>query len=272
MIMSIKLVAIDLDGTLLNDNKQLTEENIAAINAASKMGVNIVLCTGRPITGIQRYLAQLELQNEKEYAITYNGGLAQTINGEILIKHTLSFQDYLAAEAFSRQVGVHFHVDGKNHIYTANKNISQYTVGESFLVEMGLRYRSVEEMNPDLEMPKVMFIDDPKVLSKALDQIFNRFQDEFSVVQSEPYFIELMPKNVSKGNAVKELAERLHLSLDQVMAIGDQGNDLSMIKTAGIGVAMENGIDEVKKNAQFITANNNESGVAKAIRKFVINK
>ena len=81
-----------------------------------------------------------------------------------------------------------------------------------------------------------------------------------------------MPKNVSKGNAVKELAERLHLSLDQVMAIGDQGNDLSMIKTAGIGVAMENGIDEVKKNAQFITANNNESGVAKAIRKFVINK
>jgi Cof subfamily protein (haloacid dehalogenase superfamily) len=163
-------------------------------------------------------------------------------------------------------------VDGKNHIYTANKNISQYTVGESFLVEMGLRYRSVEEMNPDLEMPKVMFIDDPKVLSKARDQIFNRFQDEFSVVQSEPYFIELMPKNVSKGNAVKELAERLHLSLDQVMAIGDQGNDLSMIKTAGIGVAMENGIDEVKKNAQFITANNNESGVAKAIRKFVINK
>ena len=212
------------------------------------------------------------LQNEKEYAITYNGGLAQTINGEILIKHTLSFQDYLAAEAFSRQVGVHFHVDGKNHIYTANKNISQYTVGESFLVEMGLRYRSVEEMNPDLEMPKVMFIDDPKVLSKARDQIFNRFQDEFSVVQSEPYFIELMPKNVSKGNAVKELAERLHLSLDQVMAIGDQGNDLSMIKTAGTGVAMENGIDEVKKNAQFITANNNESGVAKAIRKFVINK
>ena len=95
MIMSIKLVAIDLDGTLLNDNKQLTEENIAAINAASKMGVNIVLCTGRPITGIQRYLAQLELQNEREYAITYNGGLAQTINGEILIKHTLSFQDYL---------------------------------------------------------------------------------------------------------------------------------------------------------------------------------
>lgn len=69
--MSIKLIAIDLDGTLLNDNKQLTEANIAAINAASKIGVNVVLCTGRPITGIQRYLTQLDLTNEKEYAVTY---------------------------------------------------------------------------------------------------------------------------------------------------------------------------------------------------------
>lgn len=167
---------------------------------------------------------------------------------------------------------MHFHVDGKNHIYTANKNISTYTVGESFLVEMGLRYRAVNEMDPNLEMPKVMFIDDPKVLSKARDQIFAKFQDNFSVVQSEPYFIELMPQNVSKGNAVTELAARLNLTLDQVMAIGDQGNDLSMIKAAGTGVAMENAIDEVKQNAQFITANNNESGVAKAIQKFVLEK
>ncbi len=270
--MSIKLIAIDLDGTLLNDNKQLTEANIAAINAASKIGVNVVLCTGRPITGIQRYLTQLDLTNEKEYAVTYNGALAQTLTGETLIKHTLSFEDYLTAEAFSRKIGVHFHVDGKNHIYTANKNISTYTVGESFLVEMGLRYRAVNEMDPNLEMPKIMFIDDPKVLSKARDQIFAKFQDNFSVVQSEPYFIELMPQNVSKGNAVTELAARLNLTLDQVMAIGDQGNDLSMIKAAGTGVAMENAIDEVKQNAQFITANNNESGVAKAIQKFVLEK
>jgi Cof subfamily protein (haloacid dehalogenase superfamily) len=268
--LSIKLIAIDLDGTLLNDKKQITEDNINAINAASKQGVSVVLCTGRPITGIKRYLAQLELNNPNEYAITYNGALAQTLTGETLIKHTLSFEDYLAAEAFSHEVGVHFHVDGKNHIYTANQNISTYTVGESFLVEMGLRYRAVDEMNPELEMPKVMFIDDPAVLGAARDRIFERFADDFSVVQSEPYFVELMPKNVSKGNAVSELANRLGLELDQVMAIGDQGNDLSMIKAAGTGVAMANAIDEVKANAQFITANNNDSGVARAIEKFVL--
>lgn len=268
--MSIKLIAIDLDGTLLNDNKQVTDENIAAINAASKLGVNVVLCTGRPITGIQKYLKQLELQNENEYAITYNGALAQTLTGETLIKHTLSFEDYLATEKFSRQVGVHFHVDGKNHIYTANKNISPFTVGESFLVDMNLRYRAVEEMDPTLEIPKVMFIDDPKVLNKARDQVFAKFGQEFSIAQSEPYFIEVMPKNVSKGNAVTELAQRLGLHMDQVMAIGDQGNDLSMIKVAGTGVAMGNAIDDIKNNAQFITATNNESGVAEAIKKFVL--
>lgn len=268
--MSIKLIAIDLDGTLLNDRKQLTDQNIAAINAASKIGVNVVLCTGRPITGIQRYLKQLDLQNEHEYAITYNGALAQNLNGETLIKHTLKFEDYLEIERFSRQVGVHFHIDGKNHIYTANKNISPFTVGESFLVEMGLRYRAVDEMDPTLEIPKAMFIDEPKILGKAHDQIIEKFGSDFSIAQSEPYFIELMPKNVSKGNAVRELAARLNLQMGQVMAIGDQGNDLSMVKAAGLGVAMENGIDAVKDAAQFITATNNESGVALAIKKFVL--
>ena len=113
-----------------------------------------------------------------------------------------------------------------------------------------------------------MFIDDPKVLSKARDQIFAKFQDNFSVVQSEPYFSELMPQNVSKGNAVTELAARLNLTLDQVMAIGDQGNDLSMIKAAGTGVAMENAGANVKEIADYITTSVDDDGITHALKHF----
>ena len=270
--MSIKLIAIDLDGTLLNDYKEIPQENIDAIEQASKMGVHVVLCTGRPLTGIQKILKQLTLHNQNEYVITYNGGLVQTTKGKTLIEHTLNFDDYLRAEAFSRKVGVHFHVDGKNHLYTANKNISKYTLTESLMVDMNLRYRAVSEMNPKLTIPKVMFIDYPDILAKARNQIFSEFQDNFEIVQSEPFFIEMLPNNVNKGNAVTELSQRLGLSLDEVMTIGDQGNDLSMIKAAKYGIAMQNAIDSVKSAAFYTTKTNNEAGVGLAIKKFVLDE
>ncbi|GEP19649.1 sugar-phosphatase [Pediococcus argentinicus] len=268
--MSIKIVAIDMDGTLLNDQSKISEDNLKALNAASAKGVKIVLCTGRPLIGVTPYLKQINFKNPDEYAITYNGAFAQNLNGDVLINHTLTFDDYLAAEKLSHELGTHLHVDGRNHIYTANKNISPYTIGESFLVQMPIRYRAVEEMNPKLEIPKVMFIDHPDILEKAKPTILEHFGENYSIVQSEPFFIEMMHKNVSKGNAVKELVEHLGLSQENVLTLGDQGNDLSMIEYAGTGVAMENAIPAVKKIAQHVTASNNESGVARAIEKFVL--
>lgn len=273
--MTIKLVAIDIDGTLVTDDKQLTTETIEAINQATEQGVKVVLCTGRPLNGVQDYLKKLCLDNQAEsYVITFNGSLVQNTNGDIIVRHTVSFNDYLDMELLARKIGLHFHAETDQFIYTANRDISPYSIAESFLVRTPIKYRTVEEMTPALSISKGMIIDDPELISKALDEkavpadFFNRFY----IVRSEPYFLELMNKDASKGNAIRDLAAQLDIKQEEIMALGDQENDLTMIDYAGLGVAMGNAIDEVKEHADQMTLTNQENGVAAAINQYVLNK
>ncbi len=117
-----------------------------------------------------------------------------------------------------------------------------------------------------------MFIDEPEIISRVKKELPAWVYDRFNVVPSSPVYIEFIDKKVSKGNAVRTLAEKLGIDISQVMAIGDQGNDLSMIEAAGVGVAMGNGIDDLKSIAQFVTKSNDEDGVAYAVEKFLLNK
>lgn len=271
--MSIKLVAIDIDGTLLNEKNQLVPATIHAIQAADAQGVQVVLCTGRPLTGAQDYLKQLGLANRYDaHVITFNGSLVQSTTGDILVRHTLTFEDYVDIEALSRKLGVHFHCETDQYIYTANKNLSPYTIGEAYLVKMPIRYREVSEMTSDLSISKGMIIDDPRLITHIQEEhlVPAEFYDRFYIVQSEPFFLEIMNKSASKGNALAELCQELGLARDEVMAIGDQGNDLTMVDFAGTGVAMGNAIDLVKEHANYVTLPNSEDGVAAAIHKFIL--
>jgi len=268
--MAIKLIAIDIDGTLVNDQKQLTQHTIDTIAKAKQKGIKVVLCTGRPITGVQQYLEPLNLSGDNEYVVTFNGSLAQTISGTPIVSHNITLEDYIDLETWARKSNIHFHMETLNYIYTANRDISPYTIAESFIVKMPIRYRTPEEITNKLTISKGMFIDDPKLLSEFIKNFPQELKDRFYVVQSEPYFFEAMNKNASKGNAIAELATKLGITSAEVMAHGDQGNDLTMVKNPGTGVAMGNGIDELKQNAQFITKTNEEDGVAYAIEKFAL--
>lgn len=268
--MTIKLIAIDIDGTLVDSQKALHQTTIDTITKAREAGIKIVLCTGRPLTGVHQYLEPLHIEGDDQYVVTFNGSLAQSVSGNILVNHNISTEDYIDLESLARKMNVHFHMETKNFIYTANRDISGYTIAESFLVRMPIRYRTPEEITDDLTIAKGMFVDTPEILSKFVADFPQSYKDRFYVVQSEPYFFEAMNKKASKGKAIKELAEKLGIAQDEVMAIGDQGNDLTMVKYAGTGVAMGNAIDDVKANAQFITKTNDEDGVAFAIEKFAL--
>ncbi len=268
--MAIKLIAIDIDGTLVNDRKQLTQHTIDTVTKARQKGIKVVLCTGRPITGVSQYLKPLDIQGDDEYVVTFNGSLAQTISGTPIVSHNITLEDYIDLEAIARKANIHFHMETLDHIYTANRDISPYTVAEAFLVQMPIRFRMPEEITDDLTISKGMFVDDPKLLSAFIKDFPEELKERFYVVQSEPYFYEAMNKQASKGNAIAELATKLGFASDEVMAIGDQGNDLTMVKFAGTGVAMGNAIDEVKATAQFVTKTNEEDGVAYAIEKFAL--
>ena len=133
--MSIKLIAVDIDGTLVNSKKEITPEVFAAIQDAKKAGVKVMIATGRPIAGVAKLLDDLKLRDEGDYVVTFNGALVQeTATGHEIISESLTYEDYLDMEFLSRKLGVHMHAITKDGIYTANRNIGKYTVHESTLV------------------------------------------------------------------------------------------------------------------------------------------
>ncbi|AJI96283.1 HAD hydrolase, IIB family protein [Yersinia ruckeri] len=270
--MAIELIAIDMDGTLLNGRNQITPRVKQAINAAQQKGVVVVLATGRPYIGVTKYLRELDMENSNDYCISNNGALVQkAATGECVLQETLSFDDYLYFEALARQLGVHFHAFDYNTLYTANKDISKYTVHEVLLTGIPLKYRSISEMDSAMRFPKVMMIDEPEPLDRAIAQIPAEAFDSYTIMKSSPYFLEILNKRVDKGAGVRMLAEHLGIAQENVMTLGDQGNDYAMIEYAGLGVAMGNAIPELKEIAQYVTATNEEDGVAVAIETFVLN-
>ncbi len=269
--MAIKLIAIDIDGTLLNPQHEVTPRVKAAIEAARDKGVAVVLATGRPFLGVQRYLRELGLEKEGQYCITNNGALVQKANDASCVAEVpVTFEDYLYYEQMSRELGVNFQALTQSHLYTANKDISRYTIHEVGLTGMPLRYRTVEEMDPTLIFPKIMMIDEPERLDAAIARIPAEAYERNTIMKSAPFFLEILNKEVNKGAGVKLLAERLGLQRDELMALGDQENDLAMLEFVGTGVAMGNAISVVKEVAQFVTTSNREDGVAVAIEKFVL--
>lgn len=266
-----KLIAIDMDGTLLNDQHEVTPEVREALHKAKKKGVKIVLCTGRPIGGVRRFLEDLLLNEEDDYVIAYNGALVQnTHTNGVVAERSIGYGDLVRLYGLSLELKTPMHFFDPEHLYTPNRDLSPYTVVESYLTQMPVHYRTLEELPRDMVIPKVMFIDEPEKLSRTIEAIPDWVQEKYTMVRSMPFYYEILHKEASKGNAVKLLAGHLGIRREEVVCIGDNENDLTMIEYAGCGVAMGNAVPKVKAIADFETRTNNEHGVAYAIEKLVL--
>jgi Cof subfamily protein (haloacid dehalogenase superfamily) len=269
--MTIKLIAIDIDGTLINSKHEITPFTKEVIHHVRKQGIRVVLCTGRPFLGSQRYVNELGLDLQEEYLITYNGALVQnTLTKEVIHHIGLSGNDYKRIAKLAMEIGAHFHALDFGAIYTSNRDMSRYTGHDSYFTTMPILYRAVEEIHQKDEFTKMMLIDEPHILDDAIAKIPSEFYEEYTIFKSEPFYCEILNKRASKGQAVQRLASSLQISQQEVMALGDHPNDLDMVQYAGIGVAMGNAVDEIKNIADYITSTNNEDGVAKAIEKFIL--
>lgn len=270
--MAIKLIAIDMDGTLLLPDHTISQAVKNAVAQARERGINVVLTTGRPYAGVHAYLKELHMEQAGDYCITYNGALVQNASdGSTVAQTALGYDDYLLLEKLSREVGSHFHALDRNTLYTANRDISYYTVHESYVATIPLVFCEAENMDPATQFLKVMMIDEPEILDKAITRIPDEIREKYTVLKSAPYFLEILDKRVNKGTGVKSLADALGILPEEVMAIGDQENDIAMLEFAGVGVAMDNAIPAVKEVADFVTKSNLEDGVAYAIEKFALN-
>lgn len=272
--MAIKLIAIDIDGTLINDQQQITPKTVATLKQAKAAGLKVVLCTGRPMTGVEAYLKQLGLDNQdQQYVISFNGALAQSTSGHVLVNHTLSFADYADWVNYCLKAGVHSQIETRDYIYTTNQNLSHYTIYESELVSMNVRYRSMDQMAREQNnyvIAKAMMVDTKDKIDHALANLPVDFKDRFSIVRSEDFYLEFMHKDASKGQTLNRLSQKLHIKPEEVMALGNAQNDNSMLEFAGTGVAMGNSVPATLKVADVTVADNNHDGVAEAVNKYAL--
>jgi len=265
-----KLIAIDMDGTLLNDNKQISPGNFEAIQQASKNGVKVVLASGRPLIGFKRYLEELNLVSKENYAVAFNGALVQSSEGnEIISRTSLTLEDYKYLYNLSKKLKVNILASTENSVISPKE--TKYTRYEAEINHIPNDIIAVDEVEGNTIIVKVMFVDEPKIIEDIMAKIPEEVRMKYTIVRSAPFYLEFLHKSVNKGSGVAALAEKLNIKQEEVICIGDAGNDIHMIKYAGLGVAMGNAFPEVKRVANFITKTNEQDGVAYIINKFILN-
>ena len=264
--MKYKLMAVDVDGTLLDSSGNLTEETIKAIKLGVSKGLIFTICTGRPIQGVEYLNRKLDLDLP---FITYNG--AMVVMGkskEILYERRLSSKDAKDIIELGKKYGttIIIWVDNKLFAFELNERVNQYK--EKAKVEPIL-VDDVDELIKN-GVTKILWYDDAEKLEKYQSEVGNHLSNGVNYHTSLPIYLEFVDKSASKAIAMEKLGEHYGISQSEMIAVGDGFNDISMIKYAGLGVAMANSKDAVKELADYITLSNDEDGVAHVIYEFVI--
>lgn len=267
----IKLVAIDMDGTLLDEAKQVTAENKEAIKKAREAGVHIVICTGRPKSGILPYAEELGL--DEDYVIANNGSwLFKTDDWSTLATHSLSRQALEhTVSIFDNEPGINLVFFTKEANYALGRELYPATIRDAEIENSKLYHTDFQSfLDLDLPVAVAVFMGEESVMDVFQAKADTLLSKEVATVRSMDYAYEALPQGVDKGRGLKDLAEGLQLSPEEILVLGDGNNDLEMFDFAGLAVAMDNASDEVKARAHAITSSNQESGVAKAIYDYVI--
>ncbi|OLQ85188.1 HAD family hydrolase [Vibrio ponticus] len=266
-----KLVALDMDGTLLNSQKAITPRTKQAIQAARDKGVVVVLASGRPLEGMLTSLSELEMHSDQDYVLSYNASLVQRVaSKEVIRKQILTGLDAKNIASLARDLGTFVHAfSPERGLITEADN--PYTKHESDINGVPSTVMDFTELSDDEEIIKVMMVAEASILTGAIEQLPAELYQQYTVVQSAPFFLEIMNANSNKGTGVAMLAEHLGFDASEVICMGDAGNDHHMIKYAGLGVAMGNATDDIKALANHITLSNDEDGVAVVIEDFILN-
>lgn len=267
MTKNIKLIAIDIDGTLANSKNELTEGVKQAVQKADRAGIRIVLCSGRPFSGVAPWLKGLGLINHHdEYVICYNGAEVATTAQDILWQDRLSYDDYLQLLKTAKRLHLHFHATCQDQMYTSDRDIGYWTIFETLIEHSKLSYRTPDEMR-DKVILKGMFVDDEDVLDRvvAKKEIWAAMSDRITFSRTYTAYWEAVAKEATKEHGLAFLGKKLGIDRSEMVGIGDQQNDMTMINYVGTGVAMGNGVPVLKQAADFVTYDNDHDGVAHVI-------
>ena len=264
-----KMIALDLDGTLNNDEKKITEKTREALLSVQQHGVTVVLASGRQAPGLAREAQALDLKDYHGLLLSYNGGRIQdATTGEVLFDQAI---DRATALRFLRHLEAYPElspiVDDGESIFTTNARrhkVQDESRNNNLKVEIVENIADAVEARGFAPV-KILTAAPNEILVPRLADIRRGFEDELSFVQSAPWFYEATVKGVSKSTSLAIVCERLGIARAEVMAFGDAQNDMSMLDFAGHGVAMGNACPELKEMADEITLSNNEDGIAASL-------
>jgi Cof subfamily protein (haloacid dehalogenase superfamily) len=261
-----RLVAMDLDDTLLTDDLTVTEATRSALAEAAARGVRLTIATGRMFTSAKRIAAQIGLNVP---IITYQGSLIKNLmDGQVLYERFVPRDTVEAVYAYCRRHGLHLQTYVYDRLYAFEEN--DKLTGYARLSD--IPYNVVPDLAevPEGNHTKLVIIDEPETLDRLAPELRELAGPDVHVTKSKANFLEFLHREGTKGDALRFLAGYYGIPMEETIAIGDAWNDREMIEAAGLGVAMANAVPELKEIADYVTLSNNEDGVKHVLERFVL--
>lgn len=264
----IRLIALDLDGTLTNDEKIITPHTMRSLMQAQRHGVRLCLASGRPPYGMRPLAEQLQLSQYGGLLICYNGAhVEECATGHVFVEQQLDSTVLPQLRQWQEKTGLTLMTYHDSHIYTEQP--------DNPYVRISCRNNKMEPVKVDnfaTDAPhpinKCLMVGAPEAVKQWETVLQKAFEGRMNILHSTPYFIECLPPRIDKGLALEALLPLLGMRREDLMAFGDSFNDIGMLRYAGIGVAMSNAEEEVKAFADYITSSNNDDGIAAALNHF----
>ena len=270
--LDVRLIALDLDDTLLNDNREITDLTVKVLRECAERGIYVVLCSGRAEDAILPFVRRLEIAGKEagRFLIAINGcSIFDLHKRQQIFCRKVEPDILIRTNEVAEARGLRSEVYTPDTIYYREE--TKWTKLDVDLC--GLKGAKVDDYDEFLKtgFTKMLVPGEPAELLELQSELRAEFGERAVIFTSKPYFLEILPPNCGKGEAVSWLAAELELGMDKVMGFGDSMNDESLIRVAGYGVAMCNGLEEMKKAARFVTdLDNNHDGVGDFIKKHVL--
>lgn len=268
--MSKKLLALDIDGTLTNTQKDITPATLEKIIEAQEKGHIVAIASGRPLPGIRKIADTIELDRFGGYVLAFNGGrIVDYSTGEVVYQAVLDNDVVRDIYDYCLKAGCGMVTYDGDRVITGT-DIDGYMTFEASINHMEIMRIDNFRKYIDFPLNKCLLTADPDKAEKIEQELAEKFGDQLNIFRSEPYFVEIMPPNVHKATSLEKLLEVLDMDRKDLVTCGDGYNDLTMIEYAGVGVAMANAQDIVKEHADYITLSNDEDGLVPVVDKFIL--
>ena len=275
----IKVIILDVDGTLTNSKKVITEKTKDALIKAQKAGAILILASGRPTSGLMDFVRELKMDKNHGLLVSFNGSkVVDCQTNEVLFNETMSVEDGRAVLEHMKKFDVIPMIDKDNNMYVNDvfNNQIHYN-GEPLNIiqyeSRGGKFKLCEKDDlaafADYPLNKILTAGEPEYLQETYKEMMEPFKDTLNCVFTAPFYFEFTAKGIDKAKALDTVLIPMGYKKEEMIAFGDGHNDASMVKYAGIGVAMDNAVDDLKAVADEVTLSNEEDGIAHTLSKYI---